>query len=31
MSYLFLSKGDNFQFFTDLINLKLISELVSSN
>ena len=31
MSYLFLSKGDNFQFFTDLINLKLISELVSRN
>ena len=26
---LFLSKGDNFQFFTNLINSKLISELVS--
>ena len=27
--YLFLSKGDNFQLFTNLINSKLISELVS--
>ena len=26
--YLLLSKGDNFQFFTNLINSKLISELV---
>ena len=29
--YLYLSKGDNFQFFTNLINSKLISELVSSD
>ena len=29
--YLFLSKGDNVQFFTNLINSKLISELVSSD
>ena len=29
--YLFLSNGDNFQYFTNLLNLKLISELVSSD
>ena len=29
--YLFLSKGDNFQYFTNLLNSKLISELVSSD
>ena len=29
--YLFLSTGDNFQFFTNLLNSKLISELVSSD
>ena len=29
--YLFLSKGDNFQFFTNLINSKLFSELISSD
>ena len=29
--YWFLSKGDNFQFFTNLINSKLISKLVSSD
>ena len=29
--YLFLSKGDNFHFFTNLLNSKLISELVSND
>ena len=29
--YLFLSKGDNFIFFTKLLNSKLIYELVSSD
>ena len=29
--YLFLSKGDNFQPFTNLINSKMISELVSGD
>ena len=29
--FLFLSNGDNFQFFTNLINSKLFSELVSSD
>ena len=29
--YLFLSKGDNFHVFTNLINSNLISELVSSD
>ena len=29
--HLFLSKGDNFHFFTHLINSKLISKLVSSD
>ena len=29
--YLCLSKGDNFQYFTNSLNLKLISELVSSD
>ena len=29
--YLFLSKGDNFQYFTNSLNSKLISELVSSD
>ena len=29
--YLFLSKGDILHFFTNLINWKLISELVSRN
>ena len=27
----FLSKGDNLQYFTNLLNLKLISELVSKD
>ena len=31
MPYLFLSKGDNLQFFTNLTNSKLISELVSND
>ena len=30
-AYLFLSKGDNFHFFTNLIHSKLISEIVSSD
>ena len=29
--HLILSKGDNFQYFTNSLNLKLISELVSSD
>ena len=29
--YLFLSKGENFQYFTNSLNSKLISELVSSD
>ena len=29
--YLFLPKGDNFQYFTNSLNSKLISELVSSD
>ena len=29
--YLFLSKGDNFEYFTHSLHLKLISELVSSD
>ena len=31
LPYLFLSKGDNFQYFTNLLNSKLISELVLSD
>ena len=29
--YLFLSKGDDFQYFTNLLNSKMISELVLSD
>ena len=31
LAFLFLSKGDNFQYFTNLLNSKLISALVSSD